>query len=221
MLECAAGGFEGSFAVTRDDTMRIQVTDSTGLRSDMALAYPVRMLEDTPPAIDILSPDDGGQLPRSMEIQLSYRAYDDFGISSVRLYHMKEGRDRGYRMTSLLTAAGGARKSVEDSWSWSLSGENVFPGDRILYYLEAADNREQGGPNRTKTQVRVLVVPSLADIYAEARKDESDVGEKAESIIEDSKEVRDRLRQLADDFRSEGKMDWEKKSEGQKIASIQ
>ncbi len=220
-LQPVSGGFRGEFEIVRDDTLMISVADSMGLKSDSSVRYPIFCRDDRAPSIGILSPRDEAILPRSLRVELTYRAVDDFGIAAIDLRYMKEGRDEVFGKQRLFEGGKRVIRVIEETYGWSLEGMRVFPGDRIIYYMEIRDNNTSDGPGYSRTDMRVLVMPSLAELYAEARKEEQHRNVDMKEILEESDRIRDRLKELSDDFKAEGGMDWDRKKEGKEILEIQ
>ncbi len=221
VLEPEKGGFGCYFTVTGDDTMGISVVDQAGLSNESTLRYPVICLEDRVPYIEVLSPGDESILPRSLITGIMYRAGDDYGLSSIDLLYMNEGRDSEFSALPLKRRGARPERMVEETFAWSLEGNRVFPGDRILYYLEARDGNTGPGAGYSRTGTRVLIVPSLSEIYAEARRDEEYRKENMEEMLRESGEMRDRLRELAENLKAEGEMDWNSRKEGGEILKAQ
>ena len=220
-LRTGAGGFTGSFAVEANDTFVVDVVDSAGFANDHAVAYPVAALEDRPPSIELLAPEDGALLPRSLETELLYRAADDYGVARVTLRFMREGKDDAFREAALEPPPAAPSASIEGRGVWSLAGAGVFPGDRILYYLEAADNNAATGPGVSRTPARRLAVPSMSEIYARIREDEARREEDLAGALEDGREISDRLRKLSEELKAEGDLDWSARRESGAILEKQ
>ena len=73
-------------AINEDGEYRIELETPDGIRSREGEAYSIRILEDNPPQIVILSPRERElEVESSGTVQLRYRAEDDYGISSVEL----------------------------------------------------------------------------------------------------------------------------------------
>jgi hypothetical protein len=236
----APGGFRAAFSVSGDDTFSVEAVDSLGYANDHPVKYPIAALEDRPPAVELYAPEDGAQLPRSLEAELVYRASDDYGISRLALFFMRDGKDEGFRSLSVplseegepplaaLTRAssGSGRASgplteIDGRYVWSLAGTNVFPGDRILYYLEVTDNNTATGPGRARTATRRLVVPSVAEIYARIHQDDSKREEDLAGALDKGREIRERLRKLSDELKARGELDWSRKRESGEILEKQ
>ncbi len=220
-VEPVAGGFAGRFIVTGDDTMTVEVTDFDGLSNESPVSYPVSALDDGIPVIEIISPEDGAVLPRSLETSIVYRCFDDYGLSSIDLRFVKEAAGGPFRSVPVLAGRGGGVRAVEEAYRWPMESMNLYPGDRILYFLEARDNNTTDGPGYARTETRSLIVPSLSQLYAEARKQEEIQANEMEDILEQGREIKDRLGAISQDFRAEGEMDWSKRSEAGEIADKQ
>jgi hypothetical protein len=204
----AQGGFAGSFGVAGDDTFSVEIVDTTGLCNECMIRYPVVALIDMAPTIELLAPEDEADLPLSMEIALRYRASDDYGLSAVSLNVLREKKNDGYRSIDIPLPPGRSHRDVEASMTWSLSEMRLFPGDELLYYLEAVDNNTVTGPSRSRTETRRLVVPSLADMYERISEEEAMRRESLAGIREESRRVRERLGELADELKATRRLDW-------------
>ncbi|MBN1164069.1 MAG: hypothetical protein JXB45_05800 [Candidatus Krumholzibacteriota bacterium] len=216
-LRPGEGGFEGGFMVAGDDTLRITVTDSMNLRNENAVRFPVVSLRDRPPTIEIISPGEKTVLPRSLATGLLFRGVDEYGLAGVDLRFMKEGKDLDFKRISLPLRGRAPVRVMEDNYDWRLDEYGLFPGDRILYYLEAWDNNTRNGPGRSRTETRTLIVPSLADLYARAREEENLQHRDMDEIMEQGQEIKERLKKLSDDFKAEGEMDWSRRNQGMAI----
>jgi len=213
--------FYGELNVLKSDTVSFSVTDSTGLTSEPSVKYPFICRVDRAPSIEIIAPEDQASIPRSFRIPIQLRAVDDYGLSRISLRFMKEGRDRKFAAVDIYDGDKKKKRVIERSYDWSLQRERVFPGDRVLYYLETWDNNSTSGPGYSRSETRSLIAASLSDLYAKARKEEElrdrDLGE----IVEESEEIRDRMKELSDEFKSTGKIDWEQKEEGKELLALQ
>ncbi|MBN2184769.1 MAG: hypothetical protein JW746_05530 [Candidatus Krumholzibacteriota bacterium] len=213
--------FSGEFMAEKSDTIRFSVTDSAGLVSDSPVRYPLVCRSDRAPSIEILSPEDHAVLPRSLRTTLLFRATDDYGVSEIHLRYMKEGRDISFSTEVIEKKDENISKEIERPYEWSLEEERVFPGDRIDYYMEAWDNNDLNGPGYARTKVFRITMPSLSDLYELARKKDQLREKDFEDILEESNEIRQRLKKFSDEFKAAGQMDWESREEGKEILGIQ
>jgi hypothetical protein len=220
-LRIAPGGFGAAFTVIANDTFSVEVIDSLGFANDHAIRYPIAALADRPPAIELLAPEDGAQLPRTLTVDLVYRGSDDYGIAGLRLFFKRDGKDDDFKAVPIALPAVRALTELDGRFSWSIEDSDVFPGDRILYYLEIADNNAATGPLTARTDTRRLLVPSISEIYARIQEGESQRHEDLEGVLEESRAMRERLKKLSDELKAEGDLDWARRRESDRIIDKQ
>lgn len=219
-LSHAGRRFSGSFRISGSDTFAVEVTDISGLRNEKAVSYPVVPVEDREPFVEILSPEDESMLPRSLVMELLYRASDDYGISSVKLHYTREGKSGGTRVVDL-GVGGGRVRETEGHHTWSLKEEKLLPGDRILYFLEVFDNNTATGPNSTRTGPRRLLVPSLSEIYARIREQENLQRTDFGDLLDRGREIKERMKRFSEELKSGGELDWSRRRESAEILEKQ
>jgi hypothetical protein len=220
-LEPIPGGFAVSFATLTDDTFLVEVVDTMGLESERQIRYPITVLEDQHPGIEILAPEDGAHLPLAMQIDLVYRASDDYGVSRLVLHAMRSGKDERFRAVELPMPPGGSRREIEGAERWELSEMRLFPGDEVLYFLEVYDNNKASGPSVGRTETRKIRVPSLTDIYERIRDEDRARREDLTDALEESGDVRMRLRELSDELKARGEFEWSRRRESQELLAKQ
>ena len=208
----SASGFTGRFRVGARDTAYIYVTGENGLDCERPSRVPVIPVPDRQPTIEILAPDDGDLLPRSQRVTIVLRASDDYGLARVTLYYMMERRGSWKKIEVFPDGQPGAG-GIEGPYDWSLEDERIMPGDRVLFYLEAADNNSVSGPSVSRTETRALRAPSLSELYAESRDRQDLQKQNMDDILEDGREIQKRISELSEEIRAEGEMDWSRRSE--------
>ena len=219
-LASAPGGFTAAFTIAADDTFAVETVDSSGFTNDHAVKYPIAALDDAPPSIEIVAPDDGAELPRTLVADLFYRGSDDYGIARVRIFSMRDGKDEDFSAAPVAIPAGHLTE-LEARFAWSLENAGVFPGDKILYYLEITDNNTATGPRTARTATRRMLVPSMSEIYARIREDESRRRGDLEDVLDKGREIRERMKKLSDELKAEGNLDWSRRRESGEILEKQ
>lgn len=209
------GGFRGSFVVTGDDSFTVAIIDTVGLGNERAIRYPIVALADMAPEIEVISPQDGDYLPLSLEVRLEYEAADDFGLSAIRLHYLREGKDERFWTRELPVPEGGTVRDIETVFDWALSDLSLFPGDVLLYYLEAEDNNTVTGPAVSRTGSRRLVLPSLGELYERISERETARREGLDRIQEESKGIRRDLDRLLAEYKARGTFDWSRRREAE------
>jgi hypothetical protein len=212
-LRPSPGGFEGSFAVGAPDTAWISVRGENGLACERPSRIPIVPLPDRPPVIEILAPEDGDLLPRSQKVTLVLRAADDYGLSRITLRYMMERRGVSWKEIEIFPDGEPGAGRLEGPFAWSLEDERILPGDRVLFYLEAADNNAVAGPSVSRTETRALRAPTLSELYAESREREEIQRADMNDILEEGREIQQKMTELSEEIRAEGEMDWSRRSE--------
>ena len=212
-LTPSAAGFEGAFRVGALDTAYIYVTGENGLACERPSRMPIVPVTDRPPVIEILAPGDGDLLPRSQRVALVLRAADDYGLSRITLRYMMERRGGSWKEIEIFPDGQPGAGGIEGPYDWSLEDERILPGDRVLFYLEAADNNAVTGPSSARTETRALRAPTLSELYAESRDREDLQRENMDDILEEGREIQKRMAELSEEIRAEGEMDWSRRSE--------
>jgi hypothetical protein len=220
-LAPSAQGFTGSFTVSAKDTVYITVTGENGLECEVPFRVPVVPVPDRPPVVEILAPGDGDLLPRSQRVRLVLRAWDDYGLTAITLFYMLERRGGNWREVALYPEGHPWPARIEGPYDWSLEDERIMPGDRVLYYLEVRDNNAVTGPSSSRTETRTLRVPSLSELYADSREREDAQKKEMDDILEEGRDIKERITELSEEIRAEGEMDWSRRSEAGELLEQQ
>lgn len=145
---------EGSVdvSVSTEYTFHLKDIDGNGIKNPRK--YKLTIIEDEPPTVTIIEPDETYHIINSArEILIRGRITDDYGFSRLTL---------NYRKTLLNTSAGGKftvanipvknlnAKILEVPYMWNFS--NTLPGknEQIEYYLEVTDNTGKSSRSGSK-----------------------------------------------------------------------
>jgi hypothetical protein len=111
--------------------------------------YPIRAIADGPPRVGFLRPNRDVELPPGSKLPLEVEATDDLGLTEVRLWAGRKGRQpRPVADFPSPNLAGGKKAVI--SFDWPLA--DFQEDDVIVYYAAATDNRNLrsvGGPQTT------------------------------------------------------------------------
>ena len=114
--------FSGIFPVSPPDTFRIVLVDSNGISSADGEPYVVKLIEDRPPEVRLVTPGRDIELGRDLEEDLRFRAMDDFGLLDLEvpftiLSRGGEARDEGMLDVAVF---GSSRRKEEVDYHWDL-----------------------------------------------------------------------------------------------------
>ncbi len=170
--------------------------------------FAVATTQDAPPIVHLLQPPDETTIPRDMQVSVEMDARDDFGLRSVALIAWKDGSDDRTRTN---IASPGGEREFHATVGWDLRRYGLTPGSTLLYYVEASDNNAVRGSQSARSEVRRLVFPTLADIYAEASQEHKESADDLSELLERGEDIKKDLDDAARDARSSKSMSWEDK----------
>lgn len=126
----------------------LHVTDVNGISSRETAQYPIEILPDHPPTIQITHPPaEDAATPAATEF-IAFHAEDDFGVSKVFLHYVV---NNGPEKLVGFDLGGAASRRVDRSFEWDLAALKLAPGGLVDYWLEAVDNNDVTGPGRGST----------------------------------------------------------------------
>ncbi|MGF1485053.1 MAG: hypothetical protein ACFBZ8_11890 [Opitutales bacterium] len=178
-------GIAGSFQMTPDpnDPARSQGTlpipteglrgfsvhllDADGVPSPESPVYPVRIVVDRAPTVEVVFPVQVQQLVTpSAKLLLSFRASDDYRIGSVAL---KYSIDNGPTQTEELDLGPtpGALENRRYDWDLEQLAQPLEQGDLIQFWFEVADTNTVTGPSTNESRRFVARVVSREEKAAE------------------------------------------------------
>lgn len=207
----------GRFSIIRNDSYSVMISDSAGRMNNNPITYSIHIEPDYPPAVNILSPKRRIDIDERMVLDLSIEAHDDFGVSDLRIcyriIHQSVETDSSEKKLICFDLPIEKNEPVELSinYKWVLEGLDFFPEDLIYYYAEVFDNDRVSGPKSTKTSVYSARFPSISEIYREVASMQEGQIETLEDIYKKSGEMQDEFQDISEEFKSEGKLEWEEK----------
>lgn len=207
----------GGFTLRKDDKYHIQLVDLKGNANLNPIQYHIKTLLDQYPTVKISQPGKDVDLGEDMLLPLRIQAEDDFGFSKIRLgYRIDKGpwnqllQDTSYRFIPLDFNPGeGAR--IKLNYTWDLSSFNLMPGDMISYFAEVFDNDLVSGPKKATSRTYTARFPSVYEIYKEVASGQEEEIESLESMVEESRRLKQRLDQLAQEMKRDAKLNWSKR----------
>lgn len=131
----------GEFIAIKNTEIWFRMYDEDGFYNE-SIKYNVNVIEDKPPKIEIVSPQEDIIASINSIIPLIYSVKDDISITKVQLVY--KIKDKEHKMT-IKNYNEQIKEAVED-YFFDLSKLNVNFGDVISYYLIVYDNDTVLGP---------------------------------------------------------------------------
>jgi hypothetical protein len=224
-LEVEGDRFRGGFDLTKSGTYQLALGDSLGYTNPGRVRYSLECLPDNPPQAAIELPGRDATLPRSLQIPLFLSASDDYGLAELRIVHALEGETETWSRRSVEMPpppeGEARRREFEAEVVWDLNDMELFPGDVVLYYLEAVDNNAVTGPGVGKSEVYRLRVPTLSEVYAEIEHQDAERRGDLSEVLEEGKQLAERYEKISRELKKNPQADWTRKKEMEKALENQ
>jgi hypothetical protein len=184
--------FSHSLNITKPDTLRFQIQDSTGLTNDNKFQLVIAPLEDEYPLIELIEPESNLKQVNPESIDLLYRASDDFSLTSAKLkFELKRAYTRQPITGSLNLKL--PKSDAITPFVWSLSELNLKPQDVLTFWINVQDNDGFAGRKTSSSQRVTLEVPSMVEYL-------DDMGEKEDDISTDLEEITESFQQTREQY---------------------
>lgn len=171
-LTVKARTLEGRFILDQPGQYHVAFLDGQDVSAE-GPDVPIHIEADSPPSVELLSPEPELELdPDKRDVPLRYAIADDYGLTQVELVYRAPGKPE---QRQKLTVDDG--RTVRGTTSWNLAALALKPGEEVAYYLEATDNDAVHGPKRGVSRTQTLKLYSAAAHQREAL-------EKAEALWE-------------------------------------
>ncbi|NIR48499.1 hypothetical protein GWO43_08720 [candidate division KSB1 bacterium] len=213
----------GKFTLSNSGSYHFSLTDKKELANANPIEYRMTVLEDEFPLVELTFPGQDVDLGEDMLLPLTVEAQDDFGFSKARIgYQIFEGgrHEKGLQFLSLALP-----KEVSDklliNHTWDLSELGIFPEDVVMYYAEVFDNDRVSGPKSSKSQTYRVRFPSLNEMYDEVARGHEQTFESMEDVFEESKALRDNLKEIVQEMKRDPELNWEEKQKVQESLQAQ
>ncbi len=206
----------GTFILKRSGHYQTLITNGKGVSNADPITHALAVVEDLPPSIALISPEETTALTDRMDADIRARFTDDFGFSGLALfYRLAESRfDTPSETFSRIPLPPASPRLLdqEQSYRWLLGSTtnlDPVPGDVIEYYVQVWDNDVVSGPKSARSTLHRLVVPSLAEQYEQLSEEQDAAETLVEELLQSTETVRDEFEQLRDELRRKQDGNWE------------
>ncbi len=171
--------------------------------------YAIAPTPDAPPTLAVVSPEDDMQLAGDPVVTLATEATDDFGLHEIAVVAWKEGAEAA-KSRRVIATLGGVREDRRAE-QWNLAPFGLAPGQSLFYVVEAVDNDAVRGGQVTRSAVRKITFPTLADLMARAADKHEEGAKDLSQLLDQGKSVQQDLQKMANDARGSQSTSWEDK----------
>ncbi len=215
----------GEFVVREDTEYRIELRDQKGYPSPEGILYRVTAFRDAPPVVSIPVPGTDATLDESMSLPLVVMAEDDFGVQSLELRYrvLVKTEWPGQVDTSWkslpLPVPRGRHDRLTVEYDWSLKELDLLPEDEVEYFAWVRDNDRITGPKEGRSPIYRVRCPSVYELYEEVRREQEGAFSDLTDVREQTRELQDRVRELAREMLRDTRMDWERRQQLSELVS--
>jgi len=151
----------------RSGAYRVHITDTDGLTNNGSAAKRIVARPDTPPDVELVSPDRlEVRLAPTDKLKVAIEAKDDFALRSVRFVTvLGEGRPDEARRWDVPADERRPFLATQHVLDLALTGLKV--GDVVTLYAEATDNNTLSGPGRGQSRKYKISIVDPAQLKAE------------------------------------------------------
>jgi len=207
---------ETSFQVMAEDTLWFVMKDSSGLKNSNPFRFILQPEIDQYPFVEITEPEGITEEVNIEVLPISYRASDDFAVSDLSLIYEI---NKAYVETPLRgeIPLDVVQNGRSNSYNWDIKTLNLKPQDEVSFWLEVTDNDAFNGAKTSRSEYRIIRIPSLVDYFEELDEKEDDV----EKTLEDAAQSFEQLENEYDEFKRELKENpqrtWEQKGDVENV----
>ena len=140
---------QGSLILREKGHYQFKIKQHDGQQILLEEKYPIALEQDKSPQVILFPANPKPVYYETDNVHMFYEAHDDFGLRQIDLIAQ-------INETTLKKGIKRFKQSVKDStgnFTWSLSLENLQPGDEIQYFLEIKDNDNVTGPNSGQSEI--------------------------------------------------------------------
>ena len=214
--------FSASFRLTTETDYHVEVSDVENLANVDPDHYQLKIITDEAPSISILEPGRNIDLAGDKFLRLVIQAKDDFGFSSVRIgYKLTHSRYEqpwdAYKFISVPLPSG-ISTELELPYTWDLSPLRLVPEDVVEYFAEAFDNDAVHGPKSGRSQLYLLRLPSVDEVFAELDKGHETSLDDLKQTLQDAKQLKDKIESINQDIKKNKEMDWQQQKKMEEMS---
>lgn len=209
------------FNIWKDSQYKIMIYDEKSVSNDNPIVYSIKVMNDEPPSIEMISPADNLKT-NSDKISLVSSIKDDFGFTKLNLNYrisFSKYRKADENFSSATIPINKDKKEDEVYYTWDLSSLVLTEGDVVSYYLEIFDNDNVSGPKSARTKVLSIQVPSIDELFAEAEQSQQSAVDDLNKTLKEAEELKEEMQKLSSDLKQNRKdITWEEKERVEKAA---
>lgn len=214
--------FSATFRLERETDYHIELTDIENLTNADPVLYQLKIIPDELPSVAVIQPGKNVDLAGDKSIRLALQARDDFGFSSLRIgYRLIHSRyEKPWETHKYLPVPLPPSLSTEFElpYPWDLSPLRLVPEDVVEYFAEVFDNDIVRGPKSSRSQMYLIRLPSLDEVFAELDKGHETSLDDLKETLREAKQLKEKIESINQDIKKNKEMDWQQKKKLEEMA---
>ena len=216
------------FTVENDDRYSLILTDVDSLQTPDPIVYQINCLPDHVPLVQIEQPDRDIELPEDQRIAVIFQAQDDYGFSRISLAtrvqragDSEDDEDGPFDFRDLSHAPLDER---EFRYQLVLDAQpfELFPKDRLLYYIQVWDNDRISGPKSARSAIFQARFPSLYELYRDVADEHDDLSGQMVELSSRAEDLQQKMDELTWElYRQPENLDWQKRQQVEELLAEQ
>lgn len=174
----------------------MELVDENGLQAE-SKRIRLSVIPDATPSIAIEQMPLMSEIPVEMVLPINAHAEDDYGVRMIQIVSWLND-DESNRQEAMAW-----RYSPEEadqigqatdffiSFNWDLAERNLFPGDKLHFYLEAYDEDPVYGPKAGRTRTYHIEYPTLVDRLSYLNQEEEEQLEDLGGLVNEQRQIRE------------------------------
>ncbi len=213
---------KAGFTVSYNGLYWIELFDKDGRTNPDPIRYSIVSLADGYPSISLIEPSSDVQLGKDALLNMKIGITDDYGFSQLLIhYRLAESRytspDRDFKAVPI--PLGSIGTSAQVPYLWDLNKLGISPEDRYEFYVEVLDNDRVHGPKSAKTSTMTLRLPSLDEVFRQAKQTQNDAAKELEQVMKKADDVARDMEQLQREMmkQQQKQADWKDKKKMEEL----
>ncbi len=206
--------------IIQKDTLSFDLVDKNGLTNKNSFRFVLSPIDDAYPQVEIVEPAYSLEMMKPKNLDIIYKATDDFGLTSARLYYefRKAFVDKPQKGTIPLNQP---INGALQQYQWDLKELNLTPLDEVDFYIQVSDNDGYNGYKTAQSQVITLTVPSLIDYFDGISEDEADIESTFEDITRSFEEMEQKYEEFKKNLIENPERDYEQHKQLEEVSEQQ
>ena len=197
----------------------IHLKDKHDFYNNKKYEYDIKILEDTPPDLFVLSPMNSSfEITEDSVIPIKFEMYDDYGIDKSWIEYSITTPDYISLDSSLYSVPINEYlniKKYSENYNWALLEYNLFPGDQLKFRIVSKDNNPNVG-GITKSKYYIASYPSFEDIFNNLETYEKNIEDLSTDVSAQIKEMDNALEDIKLDLLKATSVDIETQAQSEK-----